>query len=94
MKETSAKIKLLKNYLLLKPYGGEERQTKNGIVIPSSMERQRADKGIVLVTSEKEKENFKVGMKVAFLRFGPMEIEIDDDKFLVCDSRDIVAIIN
>lgn len=89
------------DWILAKAYGTEqekleERVKKVGLSIPDNIERkERADKAFILEVSEKiEKEGiFKVGDKIAFLRFGPIEIEIDNERFLFIQSQDIIATI-
>lgn len=84
---------LLDDWVLTKVYGDNlEKVTKGGIVLPDTIQKDRADKAIVLEIAENVK-NIKVGQKIAFLRYGPVEIKIDDQDFLMIRERDVIGII-
>ena len=96
------KIKLqpLGKRILVKPTQVEEK-TSGGLVIPStSGDEKRPETGEVVKLGigkdEEGKEvNFemKIGDKVYFKKYSPEEIEIDQEKYLIIDVNDILAII-
>ena len=93
----------------LKPLGSrviispveEEKTTESGIVIPETAEKERPVKGKVLsvgpgkVTDSGERipVSVKEGDMVLFKKYGPDEIEIEGEKYLVADEEDILAVI-
>ena len=93
----------------LKPLGSrviispveEEKTTESGIVIPETAEKERPVKGKVLsvgpgkVTDSGERIPVSVreGDMVLFKKYGPDEIEIEGEKYLVADEEDILAVI-
>ena len=93
----------------LKPLGSrviispveEEKTTESGIVIPETAEKERPIKGKVLsvgpgkVTDSGERipVSVKEGDMVLFKKYGPDEIEIEGEKYLVADEEDILAVI-
>ncbi len=93
-------IKPLSNHLFIKPLE-EEEKTKSGIVIPDTAEKEKPIKGkIVAVGPGKVNEKgeriameVKIGDIVLFKKYGPDEIKIDGEKYLVGDEDDILAIL-
>ena len=79
----------------------EEKTTESGIVIPETAEKERPVKGKVLsvgpgkVTDSGERIPVSVreGDMVLFKKYGPDEIEIEGEKYLVADEEDILAVI-
>lgn len=95
------KIKPLGDRVLIEPLGKETEQTKSGIVIPDTAEKERPEQGTIIEVGEgKRDENGKlipisvsVGQKVLFSKYGPTEIKIDDKEYLIAREEDILAII-
>jgi len=79
----------------------EEKATESGIVLPETRDKEKPSKGkIVAVGPGKLNEkgeripmNVKVGDIVLFTKYGPHEIEIDDQEYLVAREEDILAIL-
>ncbi|MDE2018813.1 MAG: co-chaperone GroES [Patescibacteria group bacterium] len=93
-------LKPISNHLILQPLE-EEKTTKSGIVLPETAEKEKPIKGKVLAVGPgKTMENglvkpmsVKVGDMVLFKKYGPDEIEIEGEKYLVGDEEDILAVI-
>ena len=93
----------------LKPLGSrviispveEEKSKEYGIVIEETAEKERPVKGKVLsvgpgkVTDSGERIPVSVreGDMVLFKKYGPDEMEIEGEKYLVADEEDILAVI-
>ena len=77
-----------------------EEKTAGGLVLPpSASEDQKPETGIVVVLG-KGKEDGKeisfdvsVGDRIYFKKYSADELEIDDEKYLLLSSEDILAII-
>jgi chaperonin GroES len=93
-------IKPLSNHVFLKPVE-EEKTTKAGIVLPDTMEKEKPMKGKVVATGpgklnekgERVPMAVKVGDTVLFKKYGPDEVEMNGEKYLVGDEDDILAVI-
>lgn len=93
-------LKPIGDNIIVKP---EELETKtaSGIIIPDSSNEERPERGEVIAVgpgrildngSRREIE-VSVGQTVIFKKYSPNEIEIDDQKFLVIGSEDVIAIV-
>ncbi len=91
-------IKPLRDQILLKPI---EEKTKSGIVIPDTVEKEKPEQGeVIAVGSGKITEDgkiiplsVKVGDKVLFTKYGPTEVKIGEEEYLVVKEEDILAIL-
>lgn len=96
----SMNIKPLGDRVILKPLRGEEA-TKAGIILPDTVDKERPEKGEVMATGpgkllkdgSRAPMSVKVGDKVMFKKYGPDEIKIDKEEYLVISEEDILAII-
>lgn len=96
----SAKIKPLADKVLIKPSAKEE-VTASGIVLPDTASKERPQMGEVLAVGEGAVTadgkvlpmRVKVGQKVYFTKYGPTEVEIDSEEYLIVEEKDILAII-
>ncbi|MDP2695710.1 MAG: co-chaperone GroES [bacterium] len=94
------KFQPLSNHVFIEPVS-EDKTTKSGIVIPDTAEKEKPIKGKVLAVGpgkfnekgDRVPMSVKVGDTVLFKKYGPDEIEIDGNKYLVGDEDDILAII-
>jgi len=93
------KIEPLGKRVLIRPDELEE-VTKGGLVLPpSASEDQKPETGtIVKLGSGKEEGkditfDVSVGDRVYFKKYSPDEVQIDEDKYLLIDVEDILAII-
>ncbi len=86
--------------MIIKPIA-EDITTKSGIVLPETVEKEKAEKGEVLAvgpgrvldSGELAPMSVKVGDKVMFKKYSPDEIKIDGEDLLVISESDILAII-
>lgn len=86
--------------MIIKPIA-EDITTKAGIVLPETVEKEKAEKGEVVAigpgrvldTGELAPMSVKVGDKVMFKKYSPDEIKIDGQELLVISESDILAII-
>ena len=93
------KIKPLSDRVLIEPL--HEEKKRGGIILPDTVDKERPESGkIVAVGPGKRDENGKLmplsvkkGDKVLFTKYGPNEIKIDDNKYLIAREEDILAII-
>jgi chaperonin GroES len=92
-------IKPLSNKILLKPLDNETT-TKSGIVLPENAGEKPTKGEVVAVGPGKRDEkgtiipmSVKVGDRVLYKKYGPDEIEIDGEKYVIGDEDDILGII-
>jgi chaperonin GroES len=93
-------IKPLGDRVIIKPIA-EDITTKSGIVLPETMEKEKAEKGEVLAVGpgrildngQVASMAVKVGDKVMFKKYSPDEIKIDGEELLIISEPDILAII-
>lgn len=96
-------IKPLSDHILLEldnpPAGGEK--TKSGILLPDTIEKEKPEQGkVVAVGLGKRNEKgeivpleVKVGDKVIFTKYGPVEVKLEGKTYLIASESDILAII-
>jgi len=88
------------DHLIVKPLAKEEKSV-SGIIIPDTVEKERAERGeVVAVGPGRTLENgtrsvvdVKVGDKVVFKKYAPDEVKIDGVEFLVIKADDVIAVI-
>lgn len=93
-------IRPLSDYLIVKPIS-EEMVTKSGIVLPDTMDKEKAEQGEIVHTGPgKRLDNgqvvapeVKIGDKVMFKKYAPDEIKIDGVEYLVIRESDVMLII-
>ncbi|MBI5071399.1 co-chaperone GroES [Candidatus Falkowbacteria bacterium] len=93
-------IKPLGDRVVIKPLA-EDITTKAGIVLPETMEKEKAEKGEILAVGpgrildngQIAPMSVKVGDKVMFKKYSPDEIKIDNQEFLIISESDILAIL-
>ena len=94
------KLQPLGKRILVKPTQVKEK-TSGGLVIPpTSGDEKRPETGEVVKLGVGKDEDgkevsfeVKVGDKVYFKQYSPEEVEIDQEKYLIIDINDILAII-
>ena len=94
------RIKPISDHVLIEPIKGEEKR-KGGILLPQTAEKERPEQGkIIAVGPGKKDETGKIipmevkpGDMVLFTKYGPNEIKIDDQEYLIAKEEDILAII-
>lgn len=90
----------ISDHVLIEPIKGEET-SKGGILLPQTAEKERPEQGkIIAVGPGKKDETGKIipmevkpGDMVLFTKYGPNEIKIDDQEYLIAKEEDILAII-
>ena len=96
-------IKPLGDRVLIEPLSEEDKskQTKGGIFIPDTADKEKPQEGKVLAVGEgKMLENgkiipvaVKVGDRVLYKKSGPSEFKVEDKEYLIAEEEDILAII-
>ena len=93
-------IKPISDHILIKPTLDKEK-TKGGIFIPETADKSSPEEGIVIAvgpgkrlpSGEKNPIEVKEGDHVLFSKYGPTEIKIEDEKYLIVYADDILAIL-
>lgn len=91
-------VRPLADRVVVKPL--TETETKSGIVIPETVEKERPEKGEVIAVGpgkllkdgSRAEMEVKKGDKVVFKKYGPDEIKEDDQELLVVEESDIIAV--
>ncbi len=94
------KLKPLADNIVIKPKEKEEK-TEGGIFLPDSTEESRPERGEVISVGpgkrnekgERVAPEIKKGDEVIFTKFGPNEITVEDESYLIAKEGDILAII-
>ena len=94
--------------LSLKPLGDRvivepsqsESKTKGGVVLPDSVEKEKPQEGKVVsvglgkeVSGKIVKPQVKIGEKVLYKKYSGDEIEVNEQKLIILEADDILAII-
>lgn len=96
------KIRLLGDKVLIKTKKElDQNRTKNGIIIPDTVNKERPEEGeVVAVGDGRLLDNgqiislkVKKGDHVIFSKYGPDEVKINDDEYLIVSESNILAII-
>ena len=95
------KLTPLGSKVVLRPLE-KEKVTQSGIVIPDTANAERPVQGTVVAAGpggvdkdgQRRQMTVKEGDVVLFKKYGPDEVEMDGEKYLVADEADILAIIN
>lgn len=93
------KIKPLNGRVVVKPV--TETETKSGIVIPDTVEKERAERGEIVEVGEgrlldngtRAPMSVKAGDQVMFKKYSPDEIKVEGKEFLILEESDIIAVI-
>lgn len=87
------KIRPIGERVLVKPVKVEEK-TASGIILPEAGDKERPNMAEVIAIGKGEKlEDIKVGEKVVYSKFSGTEIKDGDEKYLVLNIEDILAIV-
>ncbi len=94
------KIKPLSDHILIETIK-EEEKTKSGILLPQTAEKEKPEQGRVVAVGPGKKDkkggrvaiDVKVGDKVLFTKYGPSEVKIEGQEYLIAKEEDILAII-
>jgi chaperonin GroES len=93
-------LKPLADRVVIKPLKDEE-VTKSGIVLPDSAKEEKPERGEVVAVGEgrmldngqRAPVEVKPGDEVIFAKYGPDEVKIGDEDYLVVKHEDILAIV-
>jgi len=93
-------LKPLGDHIIIKPLTNEE-VTKAGIVLPSTVDKDRPERGEVIAVGpgrvldngSRSSMDVLVGQKVVFKKYAPEEIKIEGENFLVINLSEVIAII-
>jgi len=84
------RIKPIGKRVLIKPVK-EEEKTKGGIYIPETA-KEKKKQGIVVELGDELKEvPIKKGDIILYTGYSSEEMEIEGEKYLILDSKDIIA---
>ncbi|VVB92456.1 10 kDa chaperonin [uncultured archaeon] len=85
------KIKPLGKRILIKPVK-EEEKTRGGIFIPETA-KEKKKQGIVMEIGTVEDKEFPVkkGDVILYTGYSSEELEVDGEKYLILESKDVIA---
>src|SRR3990167_3265711 len=78
----------------------KEKKTKSGIIIPDTVDKERPEMGKVIAVGDGKVTDegtvipvkVKVGNTVLFAKYGPDEVKIDDEEYLIVSESKIAII--
>ncbi len=93
-------IKPIHDNLLIKT-ADESDVTSSGIVLPSTVDKERPEQGEVIAVGEgklldngqKATMTVKVGDTVMFKKYSPDEVKVDGQEYLIISESDVLAIL-
>lgn len=98
------KIAPLGDRVVVQPLGEMERgrETKGGIFIPETADKERSEKGVVVAIGPGKVTDggtrlpmsVKVGQTVLFSKYGPDEVKLDDKEYFILSESNILAILD
>ncbi len=68
-----------------------EETTKSGIILPDSA-KEKPEQGKVVAVGSDVKE-VKVGDTVLYSKYGPTEVKVDDQDYMIVKEEDVLATI-
>lgn len=93
------KIKPLADRVVVKPLESEE-VTKSGIVLPDTAKEKpqegkviAAGPGRLLENGKRAKMDIKEGDRILYTKYGPSEVKISGEEYLIVKEEDILAVI-
>ncbi len=94
------KLKPLADNIVIKPQKKEEK-TESGILLPDSAGESKPERGEVVAVGPGKRDEkgdriepeVSKGDEVIFTKYGPNEIKIDDEEYLIAKEEDILAIV-
>lgn len=108
-KTTEASIRPLGDRVLVKAITQEEAgsTTASGILLPDTIDKERPEEGMVIAVGEgkpcKHNDtckneacgivNVKKGDRVIFTKFGPEEVTVDGEEYLIVSESNILAVV-
>ncbi len=96
-------LKPLGDRVVVLPVSEHERgkETKSGIFIPETTEKERPEQGVVVAVGGGKVSDdgkilpmsLKVGDKVLFTKYGPDEIKLDGKEYFILSESNVLAVI-
>ena len=92
------KLKPLGDRVVVKAVESEQT-TKSGIVLPDTAQEKPQEGKVVAVGSGKYEDGkrvdleVKVGDKIIYSKYGPTEVKVEGEEYLILSEKDILAII-
>lgn len=93
------KIKPLGDRVVVKPLESEE-VTKSGIVLPDTAKEKPQEGKVIAVgpgrlleNGKRAKMDVKEGDRILYTKYGPSEVKISGEEYLIVKEEDILAII-
>ena len=83
------KIQPLFDKVLIKPQKAEEK-TASGIYIPDTAKQDKPQIGEVIAIG-KDVKDVKISQNVVFAKYGPTEINLESEDYLIIKEEDILA---
>ncbi len=83
------KIQPLFDKIVIQPQKAEEK-TASGIYIPDTAKQDKPQFGKVIAVGE-ESKIVKIGDTVVFAKYGPTELNIEGEEYLIVKEEDILA---
>ena len=95
------KIVPLGDRVLIKPIEQEGEKIASGIIIPETVDKEKPEMGKVIAVGEGRVNDegkaipvkVRAGDVVLFSKYGPDEIKIDEEEYLIVSENNILAII-
>jgi chaperonin GroES len=95
------KLRPLGDRVLVSPLRQEGVKTKSGLIIPETVSKERPEQGKVVAVGEGKfldngeirPLNVKKGDIVLFSKYGPDEIKVDGEEYLIISESNILAVI-
>lgn len=92
-------IKPLSDHIVLKAI--KEEKKASGILLPDTADEEKKEQGEVIAVGPGKTDKdgnriameVKVGDKVIFKSYGPSEVKVGDEEFLIAEQDDILGII-
>lgn len=97
---SKTKIIPLGDRVLVRALKDDVQKTKSGIIIPETVSKERPEQGQVVAVGEGKFDDgvrvpmtVQVGDTVLFSKYGPEEIKVDGEEYLIVREESILAII-
>lgn len=84
-------IKPIGERLVIKPTVSETK-TESGIYLPDSA-KEKQNFGEIVAIGKLEDEELKIGQRVLYSKYTGTEIELENENYIILESKDILAIL-
>jgi len=86
--------------VLIKPENDEEQMSRGGIIIPDTA-KEKSNRGVVIAVGEGKFYDTRtlipmrlgVGDKIMYSKYGGVEVEIDDEEYVLLSEADVIAVL-